>query len=83
LSQWWPAPFTVAGLSYPSAEHFMMAAKAALFGDAATAARIREAPDPAAAKTFGRQVRGFDERRWAAERFGIVVAGNLAKFPGP
>lgn len=25
---------------------------------------------------------GFDEERWAAHRFGVVVAGNLAKF-GP
>jgi ribA/ribD-fused uncharacterized protein len=80
LSQWWPVPFTVAGLSYRSAEHFMMAAKADLFGDAMTAARIRAAPDPAAAKALGRQVRGFGGQRWAAERFGVVVTGNLAKF---
>lgn len=44
LSQWWPVRFTVDGLSYPSAEHFMMAGKAQLFGDAGTAERIRRAP---------------------------------------
>jgi predicted NAD-dependent protein-ADP-ribosyltransferase YbiA (DUF1768 family) len=33
LSQWWPATFTVDGQSYPSAEHWMMAGKARLFGD--------------------------------------------------
>jgi ribA/ribD-fused uncharacterized protein len=80
LSQWWPAPFTVDGLGYPSAEHFMMAGKALLFGDAETAARIREAPDPGAAKALGRQVRGFSEQRWAERRFDLVVTGNLAKF---
>jgi ribA/ribD-fused uncharacterized protein len=80
LSQWWPASFTVDGLAYPSAEHFMMAGKAALFGDPETAERIRRAPDPAAAKALGREVRGFDEQRWAQRRFEIVVAGNLAKF---
>lgn len=80
LSQWWPAAFTVDGLAYPSAEHFMMAGKALLFGDAETAARIREAPHPAAAKALGRQVRGFREERWAEHRFALVVTGNLAKF---
>jgi ribA/ribD-fused uncharacterized protein len=80
LSQWWPAAFTVDGLSYPSAEHFMMAGKASLFGDPKTAARIRQAPHPDAAKALGRQVRGFDEQRWAQHRFDLVVTANLAKF---
>jgi len=80
LSQWWPAAFTVDGLAYPSAEHFMMAGKAALFGDAETAARIREARHPGAAKALGRQVHGFAEQRWAERRFDLVVTGNLAKF---
>jgi len=80
LSQWWPAAFTVDGLVYPSAEHFMMAGKALLFGDAESAARIREAPHPGAAKLLGRRVRGFCEQRWAERRFELVVTGNLAKF---
>jgi len=80
LSQWWPVPFTADGAAYASAEHFMMAAKATLFGDAATAERIRAAPHPGAAKALGRQVRGFDEQRWAERRFSLVVTGNLAKF---
>jgi ribA/ribD-fused uncharacterized protein len=80
LSQWWPVTFTVDGLAYCSAEHFMMAGKALLFGDAETAERIRQAPHPGAAKALGREVRGFDEQRWADRRFDLVVAGNLAKF---
>jgi ribA/ribD-fused uncharacterized protein len=80
LSQWWPVRFTVDGLSYPSAEHFMMAGKARLFGDAGIAEQIRRAPHPGAAKALGREVAGFDEERWAEHRFGVVVAGNLAKF---
>ena len=80
LSQWWPVEFTVDGMTYNSAEHFMMAAKALLFGDADTADRIRQAPHPGAAKALGREVRGFDEQRWAERRFDLVVAGNLAKF---
>lgn len=80
LSQWWPSAFTVDGATYASAEHFMMAAKALLFGDAETAERIRAAAHPRRAKDLGRQVRGFDEQRWAERRFGLVVTGNLAKF---
>lgn len=80
LSQWWRAPFQVAGTLYPTAEHYMMAEKARLFGDEATLARILVAPSPGAAKKLGREVRGFDPARWDAERFGIVVAGNRAKF---
>jgi ribA/ribD-fused uncharacterized protein len=80
LSQWWPAPFTAGGVAYPTAEHFMMAGKALLFGDAETAERIAQASHPGEAKALGGQVRHFDEQRWAEHRFGIVVAGNLAKF---
>src|ERR1700744_3417145 len=80
LSQWWPSAFTVDGEIYASAEHFMMAGKALLFGDAETADRIRTARHPNEAKALGRQVRGFDEQRWTARRFDLVVTGNLAKF---
>jgi ribA/ribD-fused uncharacterized protein len=80
LSQWWPSAFTVDGKTYATAEHYMMTAKALLFGDAETADRIRTAPHPRAAKDLGRQVRGFDEERWAERRFDFVVTGNLAKF---
>jgi ribA/ribD-fused uncharacterized protein len=80
LSQWWPAELRVDEVVYPTAEHFMMASKALLFGDAQTAEHIRTSPHPNAAKTLGRQVRGFDEQRWTEHRFDIVVAGNYAKF---
>lgn len=80
LSQWYPAPFVVEGVRYATAEHYMMAAKARLFGDLETAAAIVDARHPAAAKKHGRAVRGFDEARWTEERYGIVVAGNRAKF---
>jgi ribA/ribD-fused uncharacterized protein len=80
LSQWWPADFTVDGVVYRTAEHFMMAGKARLFGDEETAAAIVVAGHPKQAKDLGRQVRGFDDAIWTAARFDIVVRGNLAKF---
>jgi ribA/ribD-fused uncharacterized protein len=80
LSQWWPAPFTVDGAEYATAEHWMMAAKARLFGDAEAERRVLAAAHPAEAKKAGRLVRGFDEGVWERERFGIVVEGSVQKF---
>jgi 7-cyano-7-deazaguanine synthase len=80
LSQWYPAAFEVDGLRYPTAEHFMMAEKARLFGDEAARLAIVQAAAPGAAKALGRGVQGFDEARWQAARYAIVVRGNAAKF---
>ncbi|MFI6596040.1 NADAR family protein [Nonomuraea sp. NPDC050536] len=80
LSQWWPVTFTEDGHTFASAEHYMMAHKAWLFGDDETAGRILETSHPGEAKNLGRAVQGFDDQVWKAERFGIVVRGNAAKF---
>ncbi|GAA0655277.1 NADAR family protein [Streptomyces thermocarboxydovorans] len=80
LSQWWPSPFTVDGVEYATAEHWMMAAKARLFQDREAERRILAAEHPAEAKKAGRLVRGFDEAVWREERFGIVVEGSIHKF---
>jgi ribA/ribD-fused uncharacterized protein len=80
LSQWWPSPFTVDGVEYATAEHWMMAAKARLFGDAEGERRVLAAGHPSEAKKAGRLVRGFDEEVWRRERFGIVVEGSGHKF---
>ncbi|MGA8114393.1 MAG: NADAR family protein, partial [Actinocatenispora sp.] len=80
LSQWWPAPFVVDGERYATAEHYMMAGKARLFGDEENAERALAAVTPADAKAAGRRVRGYDEQTWVAARFDLVVAGSVAKF---
>ncbi|MEV7234552.1 NADAR family protein [Streptomyces sp. NPDC051020] len=80
LSQWWPSPFTVDGVTYASAEHWMMAGKARLFGDAEAERRALSASSPAAAKKAGRLVRAFDDTVWERERFALVVAGSVHKF---
>lgn len=80
LSQWWPAPFVVDGTTYGSAEHWMMAGKARIFGDEETRARIVAARSPAESKKLGRLVRSFDEEVWADQRFELVVEGSIAKF---
>jgi ribA/ribD-fused uncharacterized protein len=80
LSQWYPSPFTLDGVEYATAEHYMMAEKARLFGDTATADKILADPDPGRAKASGRRVSGFDEDAWVEARYAIVVRGSVAKF---
>ncbi len=80
LSQFWPAPFFIQGVTYPTAEHWMMAEKARLFQDDGAVKEVLSARTPQAAKLAGRAVRGFSEDKWAAARFEVVVAGNMAKF---
>ncbi|MFE3194378.1 NADAR family protein [Nocardia sp. NPDC059240] len=80
LSQWWPIEFTVDGQSYGSAEHFMMAEKARLFGDEPMRTRILASETPADAKRLGRAISGFDQDTWEAHRYDIVLRGSIAKF---
>ena len=80
FSQWWPSKFEGEGHTYHSAEQYMMAEKAALFGDQEALARILATDSPGAAKRFGRSVVGFQDEVWSQSRWNIVVRGNLLKF---
>ncbi|QSI32025.1 DUF1768 domain-containing protein [Variovorax sp. RKNM96] len=80
FSQWYEAPFAIEGDTYRTAEHFMMAGKARLFGDAATCEKILAARTPGEAKKLGRQIRDFEEAKWLDARFDLVTRGNIAKF---
>ncbi len=80
FSQWWEQPFEVEGISYRTAEHWMMAGKARLFGDEEMLQKILAAKSPSAAKKLGREVRSFDQTAWEAHRCDIVLQGNLHKF---
>lgn len=80
LSQWYDSSFMVDDVHYPTAEHYMMAQKALLFGDTAIFYQIIHTRHSKQAKDLGRKIAGFDEAIWLTHRFDIVVAGNLAKF---
>ena len=80
FSQWYEAFFVIDGQRYPTTEHYMMAEKAALFGDRATREQVLQAWHPGVAKSLGRQVHAFDEAIWCEHRFSIVVRANQAKF---
>jgi ribA/ribD-fused uncharacterized protein len=80
LSQWWPSPFSIENITYPTVEHYLMAEKARLFRDEVTWEKILAASSPAEAKNLGRRVIRFDEVTWSHQRFDIAVQGNEAKF---
>ena len=80
LSQWYPAAFEVSEYRYATAEHYMIAQKALLFGDEAVFERILQAAHPKEVKALGRQVRHYQPDVWEAQRFEIVKTANLAKF---
>lgn len=79
-SQWYRSPFTVDGVPYRTAEHFMMAGKARTFGDTDTLEMIMAEKDPSEAKKLGKLIQGWDPEKWAAVRFQIVCRGSYEKF---
>lgn len=80
FSQWYESSFSDDAITYMTAEHYMMAEKAKLFGDQATYNKIINATSPGEAKSLGREVKGFDDSIWEKSRFKIVVEGNMLKF---
>ncbi len=80
FSQWYRSDFEIAGVKYSTAEQYMMAEKARLFGDEEVLAKILKLVDPSPVKELGREVRGYDDAKWEARRFDAVTEGSLAKF---
>lgn len=80
FSQWFESPFEVEGITYETAEHWMMVKKAELFEDEEIKAEILTAKSAAEAKKLGRKVRNFKPETWDAHKFEFVVAGNQHKF---
>lgn len=88
FQQWYPSHFTDpdstdnAGnpLAFPTAEHYMMYFKAVLMDDDETATKILACKTPAEAKTFGRQVKNFNQKIWDDNCDYVVQRGSLLKF---
>ncbi len=80
FSQWWHASFAVDGVRYATAEHWMMAKKAELFGDGEMIPKILQTSTPKEAKQLGKKMKGFDQQCWEANGFALVAEGNYHKF---
>ena len=80
LSQWYPCSFSEDDVTYFTAEQYMMAAKARLFKDNATLAKIMSVSDPSLCKKLGRQVKNFVPEVWDTSKYNIVLTASLLKF---
>lgn len=93
LSQWYLSRFTApttppAGeddphLVFLTTEQYMMYHKAILFGDRKIADKIMIESDPRKQQALGRQVKGFDGKKWNYNKERIVEQGNWWKFTQP
>jgi ribA/ribD-fused uncharacterized protein len=80
MSQWYRSKFTVDGVTYCTAEQYMMAMKAEYFGDTDIQKKIMATTDPSEQKALGRQVSNFNAEAWNAVSRGYVYKANMAKF---
>jgi len=80
FSQWHPSQFEIDGITFNSAEQYMMVQKAILFKDEETAAKILSAQTPREQKALGRSVRNFQHDQWEAHCKQFVYEANYAKF---
>lgn len=97
-SQWHYSDFTAPlwrgapPIAFQTAEQYMMASKAILFGDVvgsiaedgsyvpSTLEKILAAKTPREQKALGREVKNFDEARWRKHAKSIVFRGTFSKF---
>lgn len=80
FSQWYPCSFEIDKVTYNTAEQYMMAQKAVLFGDEDILKAIMAAKHPKEFKELGRKIHNFSEKIWNEHKCRIVIDGNYAKF---
>ena len=68
------------GFRFPTSEHVFMYIKAKTFNDDEIAEKIKNAPEPKAAKKLGRKVRGFNEQVWEKHRDNAMKTAVQLKF---
>ncbi len=79
-SNWEYSPFTIGGVRFNCVEQWMMAKKAILFEDEGALRKIMGAQDPSDQKRYGREVRGYNDQKWARVRYQTVLEGVLEKY---
>jgi ribA/ribD-fused uncharacterized protein len=82
LSQWHKCSFIDENtVRYNCAEQYMMYQKALLFDDLETAEQIINEESPKVQQEFGRKVKNYNQKIWDENKYRIVLAGNLLRFP--
>lgn len=80
FSNWAPTPFTVDGVSFSTAEQYIMYRKCLTFGDTVTAEKLLSSDSPREQKALGREAAGYIDSVWAGIRQTVAIRGLYAKF---
>ena len=80
LSNWWVSPFVENGITFHTAEHYLMYHKAILFNDKHSAKSILIVNTPSEVKRIGRHVKNFDQKVWDENKYEIMCRGLYLKF---
>ncbi|MFB9992931.1 NADAR family protein [Deinococcus oregonensis] len=80
FSNFHPSVFSADGVTYHTAEQYLMARKAECFGDEVRRAAILAALTPDECKRLGRLVAPYDNAVWEARRFEVALDMLRLKF---
>ena len=80
LSNWYPAAFTLDGITFSSTEQYIMYRKCQIFGDKISASAILATDDPAQHQAIGRKASGFNPTVWDGMKQAVAFRGIMAKF---
>lgn len=80
LSNWYPCSIEYEGMSFHCSEQLYMWFKAKYFRDEEIADKILKCTHAREAKDLGRQVKGFDKKRWDEVSYDIMCAAVRMKF---
>lgn len=80
FSNWYICEFEYKGHKFYNTEQAFMWEKAIYFNDKEIAELILATPNPKENKKLGRNVRGFDDQKWAMVSYIIMTAVNLEKY---
>lgn len=86
LQQWYPSPFVEkdekdgSEKKFRTSEQYMMYHKALLMGDTEIAEQTLACETPGEAKSLGRKVKKFNQKKWDESCDRIVEEGNFLKF---
>lgn len=83
FSQWYDHEMEIDGITYNTAEQYMMASKARHFKDEETLAKILATGEPSVQKALGRKVKNFNAEEWSAVAKEYVAIANINKFKDP
>jgi len=80
FSNWHKSDFEYKGIKFCTSEQAMMWEKAMTFDDIQIAQEILKTRNPKVQKELGRNVKNYDEAKWASVRYDIVFNILVNKF---